>query len=108
MGMELSISRIMQQKQICNAHKAINIENNASKVGFGPRLPKIHDGMGDNQQDVLDNSRLRPIIFVSKRLSTAKIGYSNIDREALAIFHVLNKCHQMSPLLFWKSRYSYN
>ena len=40
-----------------------------------------------------DNSKLRPIVFAGKSLSSTEKRYSNIEREALGILHVLKKFH---------------
>ena len=40
-----------------------------------------------------DNNVLRLIVFVSKSLSVVKRRYSNIEGEAVAILHGLEKSH---------------
>ena len=65
--------------------KPLYIETDASGVGLGAAQLQARSGTNCSKDEAPDNSILRPIIFVSKGLSSMDIRYSNIEREVLGI-----------------------
>ena len=74
--------------------KPLYLERDASRVGLGAVLLQMHEGTACQKDIAPDNTILYPIAFASKSLTGAECRYSNIEREALGILHVLEKFHQ--------------
>ena len=74
--------------------KPLHIERDASGVGLGAGQLQIRSGTSHARDETPDNSILRPIIFVSKSLSSAEKRYSKIERQTLGILYGLKKFHQ--------------
>ena len=65
--------------------KPLYIEMDACGVGLRAALVQRRSSTSCPRDEALDNSILRPIVFMSRSLSHAEKRYSNIEREALGI-----------------------
>ena len=77
----------------CNARKSFYLETDASGVGLGAALLQVRDNLNCGYDEAPDSAMLWPIAIASKRLSSAEQQYSNVEREALRILHMLEKFH---------------
>ena len=70
------------------------LDTDASQIGL-KSCPTTNQNWSSCPRDKApDNSIIRPTKFASKGLSSAEIGYSNIERQALGILHSFKKfCH---------------
>ena len=73
--------------------KPLYSETDASGVGLGAALLRMHEGTTCQKDIVPDNTILCPIVFASKCLTGAEYRYSNIKGQALGILHGLKKFH---------------
>ena len=73
--------------------KLLYIETDASGVGLGAALLQLCNNTACQKGVAPDNTILHPIAFASKSLTGAEWRYSNIEREALGILHILEKFH---------------
>ena len=71
--------------------KLLYLETDASEIGLGAVLLKLHDNTTCQKDMVPDNAILCPIAFASKSLTGAEQRYSNIEREAIGILHRFEK-----------------
>ena len=78
--------------QYYRRRKKLYLEVDASQTGLGAALLQ-RDGTTNEDEDLPDSSLLRPIAYASKSLTDTEQRYSNIEREALAILHGLEKFH---------------
>ena len=69
------------------------LETDASGIGLGAALLQTRSGTNCPRDKVPGNSKLSPITFESKSLSSTERRYSSIEREALGILHGLGKFH---------------
>ena len=73
--------------------KLLYIEVDTSRVGLGAALLRTRSGTSCPRDEVSDNSILRPIAFVSKRLSSTDKRYSNMEKKTLGILCGIKKFH---------------
>ena len=73
--------------------KPLYLETEASGIGLRAALLQTRSATSCPRAKAPDNSILRTIEVASKSLSGAERRYSNIEREALAILHRLDKFH---------------
>ena len=73
--------------------KATIPRTGASRVGLGANLLHTRNGTSCLRDAAPDNNILWPMAFASKSPPSAKKSYSIIEREALGIFHGLEKFH---------------
>ena len=73
--------------------KPLYLKTDASGVGLGAALLQTQEGTTCQKDMVTDNTILHPIALASKSLMDAEQRYSNIEREALGIFHRLKNFH---------------
>ena len=73
--------------------KLLYLETDASGIILGAVLLQIRDNTNCPKDTAPDNTILCPIVFVHKSLTGAEQRYSNIECEALAILHGLEKFH---------------
>ena len=63
-------------------------------IGLGAALLQTRDGATCPRDTAPDNTVLTPTVFANKRLTSVEGRYSNIKREALGIWHGLERfCH---------------
>lgn len=74
------------------------IESDASKIGLGAALLQVNkqEISDDDKEEIPTKNSLRPIAYASKALTETEQRYSNIEREALAILHALEKFHHFT------------
>ena len=75
------------------APQVLYLETDASGIGLSAGLLLIRESMNCTCDKTLNITILRPIAFASKSMSNAARHYSNIEREALKIFHGLWNIH---------------
>ena len=73
--------------------KPLYIETEASGVGLGATPLQTISSKRCPRDEILDNTILRPITFVSKSLSSMEKRNSNIEREMLSLLYGLKKFH---------------
>ena len=73
--------------------KPLYVLTDAPGEGLGAALLQTRGGTNCPRVDVPNKNIGRLIAFTSKSSSTMEIRHSNIEREALAILHGLEKFH---------------
>ena len=73
--------------------KLLSLETDTSAIGLRAVLLQPRDNTTCQTHIAPDNTMLYPIAFASKSLMGAECRYSNIECEALAILHGLEKFH---------------
>ena len=71
--------------------KPLYIEMDASGFGLGAALLQTGSITSCPRDEAPDNIIFKPIVFVSKRLSSTEKRYSNVERKALGILYGLKK-----------------
>ena len=71
--------------------EVLYLESGTLAVGLRAVLVQVKDRMSCSKDTVPEHTILKPGAFVSKRLSSAKTWYSNMERELLGILHGLEK-----------------
>ena len=74
-----------------NEIKPLYLEADALRVGLRAALLQTEGGTSYHRDEAPDNNILRTVTFLSKSLSALERRYSNIEREALATLHGLEK-----------------
>ena len=76
------------------------LANSPVLVHYDPKLPLVLEtdaspfGIGACLSHVMADGSQSPVFFVSRALTTAERGYSQIDREALAVVYAVRRLHQ--------------
>ena len=76
-----------------NALKLLYLETDVSGISLGAGLLQVREGINCRHYEVPDNASPHTSAFASTRLSSAELGCSSIQQEALGIVHRFEKFH---------------
>ena len=68
--------------------KPLHLETDASGIGLGAGLLQVRDGLNCRSDDILNDTALHPIAFVSRGLSSVEEKYSKLSKRCLAYYMV--------------------